>query len=136
MRQWARDVQRFADDWPAQGAEVLAAVVDAQLRADTGGDGAFSRDTAGRADVDTTTGRGEADVVGAGAMGVWAILEHGTGGHEVRARRGRVLATPYGPRPVVRVSGVRPRRTWSRGVERGMQAVERDATAAWGRVGA
>jgi hypothetical protein len=136
VRQWARDIGRFADDWPAQGADVLARAVQDQLRADTGGDGGFSRGrNLGRADVTVDPGRGQAEVAGSGSMAVWTMLEHGTRPHEVRAGRGRVLATPYGPRPYVRVSGMRPKRTWTRGVQAGMPQVGRDGDQAWGRVG-
>lgn len=115
---------------------MLARAVDEQLRADTGGDGALSRGKSlGRADVDVDAGRTSADVSGAGSIGLWALLEHGSRGHTVTAERGRVLATPYGPRPQVKVSGVPARRTWSKGVEAGMELVERDADKAWSKVG-
>lgn len=137
VRQWVRDVQRFADDWPAEGADVLADAVERQLRADTGGDGRFSRDrSGGRATVEVDAGRGQADVTGAGSMGTWAILEHGTRSHDVAAAEGRALSTPHGPRRSVRVSGVRPRETWTRGVDDGMSDLERDGAAAWSKVGA
>jgi hypothetical protein len=136
VHQWARDIERFADDWPAQGATVLQRAVEQQLRADTGGDGGLShaRDL-GRASVDVDPGRASADVLGAGSMAVWVMLEHGTRGHDVRAGRGRVLRTPYGPRRVVHVSGMAAKRTWSSGVQAGMPQVARDGEAAWSRVG-
>jgi hypothetical protein len=136
VRGWARDVSRFADEWPEHGARVLADKVEQRLRSDTGGDGGFSRGRGlGRAGVEVDAGTGEAEVAAAGSMRVWAMLEHGTSGHVVRARRGRLLATPYGPRPMVTVSGMRARETWSTGVRAGMPAVQRDAEHEWARVG-
>lgn len=134
VRGWAKDVKRFADDWPRQGGDVLKRAVDAELRGDTGGDGAMG--TLGRASVEVTARPAEADVVGAGSRAVWAILEGGTRAHTVTGKGPRgLLRTPYGPRRRVNVSGAPAKRTWSRGVERGMAAVEADAERAWGGVG-
>lgn len=137
VRGWARDIKSFADDWPRHGAVALQHELDAALRADTGGDGALShaRDL-GAASVEIDASPGEADVNGAGAMAVWVMLEHGTRAHKVAAPKGRTLNTPYGPRPFVHVSGMRAKRTWTRGLDRGMPAVERDAEQAWSKVGA
>jgi hypothetical protein len=137
IRGWAQDVKRFADDWPRQGGDVLARDVTAQLRADTGGDGRLSHDRrGGAADVQVTASAGQADVVGAGNMGTWAILETGTKSHTTTGRGLRgVVRTPYGPRRTVNVSGVPGRQTWSRGIDQGMGAVEADAARAWGQVG-
>lgn len=134
MRQWSADIKRFVDDWPTQGAEVLARSVDDALREATG-DGGFSHGTElGRASVEVEGGRTTADVVAAGSARVWGILEGGTTAHEVKAKPGKVLATPAGPRRRVRVGGVRPRRTWTRGVESGLPLVERDADRAFDRM--
>ena len=75
---------------------------------------------------------GSADVEARG--GVWTWLEDGTRAHETRARAGGVLRTPYGPRPVVRVRGVRARRTWTRAVAASMPQAEREAEQAFGRM--
>jgi len=136
VHQWAREIQRFADDWPAQGADVLQRAITSQLQADTGGDGGLSHArNLGRANVEVDAAAGSADINGSGSMAVWVMLEHGTRAHDVRAGRGRVLRTPFGPRTVVRVSGMAAKRTWTRGVEAGMPQVARDGDAAWSRVG-
>jgi hypothetical protein len=136
VRGWARDVRRFADDWPKQGAEVLSRDVTDRLRADTGGDGRLSHYRGGGATVQVTSGAGTAEVAGSGAMGVWAILESGTTAHTVTGRGARgVVLSPYGPRRSVRVSGVRGKQTWSQGVDRGMDAADADAGRAWAQVG-
>lgn len=136
VRGWGRDVAVFARDWPADGARVLAREVADRLARDTGGDGRLSHGRRlGAATVDVDTGAGRADVSSGGSSAVWSILEHGTRAHVTRARPGRVLATPYGPRRSVSVRGTPPAHTWTRGSERGMDAAERAAAAAWGQVG-
>lgn len=135
IRGWARDVQRFADDWPAVGITVVDQAVVDRLRADTG-DGSFSHGrNMGRATTRIQKGRSEASVAADGSMRVWGILESGTSAHVVRAARGRMLRTPYGPRAQVRVSGVRARHTFTEGADRGLTGAVRDAETAWARVG-
>ena len=135
VRGWASDVRRFADDWPRQGGAVLARAVVDQLNADTG-DGRLSHDRRGGvANVEVTAGRASADVTGAGSIGTWVILESGTRAHPVTGKGTTgVVRTPYGPRRTVTVRGARARQTWTRGVDRGMDAVEADATRAWATV--
>jgi hypothetical protein len=70
-----------------------------------------------------------------GSRAVWTILEDGTSAHDVVARSGSFLRTPYGPRRRVHVSGVRPRRTFTEGAERGLDVAARDAESAWARIG-
>lgn len=136
IRGWARDVGDFPERALPDAIDVVDQAITQRLRADTGGDGAFSRGrNLGRASTTVTTGAGEAVVSASGGMAVWAILQGGTSGHEVRARRGRVLATPFGPRPVVHVGGVAARRTFSEAAERGLDDAERRLTEAWARVG-
>jgi len=136
IRGWARDVQRFADDWPAAGAEVVDETITARLRADTGGDGGLSHGRGlGRATTRITKRRGEAEVSADGSMRVWGILEGGTSTHTVKARGGGFLRTPYGPRRTVTVSGVPARRTFTEAAETGLQAAARDAEAQWARIG-
>lgn len=136
IRSYGRDVRRFADDQPAAGAQLLEAAIESQLRADTGGDGGFSRGRdMGRATIDVDAGRGSADVSAAGSMAVWAILERGTRGHETHARAGGVLATPYGPRRSVRVSGVGPRRTWTRANDQAMPRIVADTERRFAQLG-
>jgi hypothetical protein len=136
IRSYADDVRRLADEQPAAGAALLAETIDAALRADTGGDGGFSHGQGmGRATVDVLTRSGSADVIGAGSRGVWAILEHGTRGHEVRAGRGGFLRTPYGPRRAVNVSGVAARRTWTRANERALPLIENETERRFAQIG-
>ena len=127
----ARDAARFADDWPRTGARLIEDEAKAQLYRDTG-DGRFSRSRMGAGQVVVRASSGSADVVARG--GVWTWLEEGTRAHETRARAGGVLRTPYGPRPVVRVRGVRARRTWTRAVASSMPRAERDAQARFDRM--
>lgn len=135
IRGWARDVGDFVRDWPERGAERVQRSLQEQLRRDTGGDGALSRGrNLGTATLSLTAGDGEAEVSAAGSMAVWGILQGGTSAHEVRARPGRLLSTPYGPRPSVRVSGVRARRTFTEGADRGLDDAERLLLADWGRL--
>ena len=131
LSQLARDAARFADDWPRTGARLIETEATRQLLRDTG-DGRFSRSRMGRAQVAVRAGSGSADVTARG--GVWTWLEDGTRAHETRARAGGVLRTPYGPRPVVRVRGVRARRTWTRAVAASLPKAERDAEQAFGRM--
>jgi len=133
---WGRDVRRFADDWPARGAELVDEAILARLRADSG-DGSLSHDRrGGRATTRIIKASGSADVVAAGNRGVWGILEGGTRPHTVTAAKGRTLRTPYGPRREVRVSGVRGRHTFTEGAARGLDLAAKDAEAQWARVGA
>ena len=90
----ARDVARFADDWPRQGAEVAAGVLRGQLAADGGG--TFSKAPGMSARVEVRPGSGSAEAVGVG--GGWTWLQHGTRPHTVNAKAGGFLRTPYGPR--------------------------------------
>jgi hypothetical protein len=135
IRAWARDVQRFADDWPADGIAVVDEAITARLRADTG-DGGFSRGRRmGRATTRITKASGSAEVVADGSRAVWTILEDGTAAHDVVAPSGGFLRTPYGPRRRVHVSGVRARRTFTLGAETGLDAAARDAETRWARIG-
>ena len=135
IRGWARDVQRFADDWPADGITVVDRAIVDRLRADTGDGGLSHGRNMGRATTRITKGSSEASVAADGSMRVWGILEGGTSPHVVRAARGRMLRTPYGPRAEVRVSGVRARHTFTLGADKGLDDAVRDAEAAWARVG-
>jgi hypothetical protein len=76
-------------------------------------------------------GDGEALVAAAGSAGLWAILEHGTSAHTIRARNVRALTTPFGPRRMVQVSGVSARQTWSKGAASALVQAERDAAEAF-----
>ena len=127
----ARDAKRFADDWPRDGARVVEDEARRQLYRDTG-DGRFSRSRMGRGQVVVRASSGSADVQARG--GVWTWLEDGTRAHETRARAGKVLRTPYGPRPAVRVRGMSARHTWTRAVTASMPQVSRDADQAFGRM--
>lgn len=119
----ARDVRRFADDWPRHGAEIAADVVSAALAADGGG--RFSNAPHMSARVEVRGGGGSADVVGVG--GGWTWLQHGTRAHTVTAKGGGFLRTPYGPRRSVNVEGMAAKRTWDRGAARAVDAATRDA---------
>ena len=133
IRGWAQDIQRFADTAPRQAIRVVDDAVRDQLQHDTG-DGSFSRGrNLGRATTRVTSSAGEAEVEAAGSLRVWAILESGTSAHQVRADRGRLLRTPYGPRPAVRVSGVPPRQTFSRGAQAGLEDAAQELERAWGQ---
>jgi hypothetical protein len=135
IRGWARDVQRFADDWPAQGIQLVDQAITDRLRADTG-DGSFSHGrNMGRATTRIQKGRTEASVAADGSMRVWGIIEGGTSPHTVTASRGRMLRTPYGPRAQVHVAGVRARHTFTLGADKGLDAAVRDAESQWARVG-
>lgn len=46
--------------------------------------------------------------------GAWAIVEHGTSGHQVRPRRARALGAPGGPYARVEVRGIPGRHGWTR----------------------
>lgn len=139
IARFAADVRTFANDCPGETIELVERAIDAQLRADTGGDGALSNARKlGRATVETTRGRGDAEASAAGARVIWSWLERGTSAHVVEAKgRGRsaVLATPYGPRKRVKVSGMRAKRTWSRGADEGMRNAERDIERRWSQIG-
>jgi hypothetical protein len=136
IRAWARDVQRFADEWPAAGIGVVDDAITNRLRADTGGDGGFSRGRRmGRATTRIVKATGSAEVVADGSRAVWTILEDGTSSHDVVAPSGGFLRTPYGPRRKVHVSGVPARRTFTAGAEQGLDAAARDAETAWSRIG-
>lgn len=62
---------------------------------------------------------------------MWGILQGGTVAHVVRAKPGRFLATPKGPRREVHVSGSRARHTFTEGATTGLNAAERDIEQAW-----
>jgi hypothetical protein len=125
----ARDVARFADDWPRQGAEVAAGVLRSQLAADGGG--TFSKAPGMSARVEVRPGSGSADVVGVG--GGWTWLQDGTRPHTVNAKAGGFLRTPYGPRRRVNVSGMAAKGTWDKGAGRAVDAAARDAAAAFSK---
>ena len=131
LNELARDATRFADDWPGRAADLIGQEARQQLMRDTG-DGRFSRSnmSAGRVDVDDR--RGTADVTARG--GVWTWLEEGTRAHTVTAGAGKVLSTPYGPRPAVRVRGLTARRTWTRAVTASLPHAERQAEAMFDRM--
>lgn len=136
IRGWADDVRRFADDWPADAAELVDDAITQRLRADTG-DGGLSHGRAmGRATTRITRRDGEATVEADGSMRVWGIIEGGTTPHTVTAGPGRLLRTPYGPRSRVRVSGVPARHTFTEGAEKGLSEAAKDAESAWARIGA
>jgi hypothetical protein len=135
IRGFADDVRRFVDDWPADAADVVNESIRRRLAADIG-DGTFSHGrTMGRATTRITVRGGSAEVAADGSRRVWGILEGGTSPHVVRARPGRMLRTPFGPRPTVRVSGVRARRTFTEGADDGLTRAARDAESAFARVG-
>ena len=134
---WARAVRGFGRDWPAAGAHAGAERVAQLVARDTGGDGRFTNMRGGAATVEVAARPSEAEIRAAGNPGLWAILEHGTKAHTIRPRRrssATVLSTPYGPRPFVRVSGVRARRTWTKGVRAGLVEARRSAEQAWREV--
>jgi hypothetical protein len=135
IRGWARDVQRFADDWPADGIEVVDQAITDRLRADTGDGGLSHGRGMGRATTRVTKRAGEAEVAADGSMRVWGIIEGGTSAHTVTAKRGKMLRTPYGPRRSVHVSGIPARHTFTEGADTGLDAAARDAESAWARVG-
>jgi hypothetical protein len=126
----ARDVARFADDWPRQGAEVAAGVLRSQLAADGGG--TFSKAPGMSARVEVRPGAGSAEVVGVG--GGWTWLQNGTRAHSVAARGGGFLRTPYGPRRTVHVEGMAAKNTWTNGAGRAVDAARRDAVSSFARV--
>src|ERR1043165_1990059 len=95
LEAWGRDIAQFAREEPTSAIRLVDDAIRAQLRADTG-DGAFSRGRKlGRATTRINRGNDSAEVVAAGSRSIWTILEQGTGGHEVRAKKGKVLRTPY-----------------------------------------
>lgn len=134
LRRLATRAERFERQWPGDAAALVGRAVTAELRSATG-DGALSRDKSrGRATVATRKRGGTAVVEADGNMGVWAIIQSGTRAHTVDAGAGKVLRTPQGPRRRVRVSGVRARRTWTRGVADGMPKAKASAQRAFGEV--
>lgn len=103
----------------------------ATVRQDTGGDGRMSGMNNGRPGLSSKVTPG---VIARAFIepskrtrGMWAILERGTQGHVIRAkriRRGRVRPTTalhindgFVQGPVV-VRGARAKRTWTRGIQR------------------
>lgn len=136
IRGWADDVRRFAADWPADAITVVDDAITQRLRADTG-DGSLSHGRGmGRATTRITRRKGEAVVETDGSMRVWGIIEGGTSAHIVDAGAGRALRTPHGFRRRVRVSGTRPRHTFTVGAEKGLSEAAKDAEAQWARIGA
>lgn len=130
LRRLATRAERFERQWPDEAAAVVERAVAGQLRSATG-DGAFSHGRKmGRATV-AVRRHGKTTVVSAdGSRAVWAILERGTRAHDVKARAGKVLRTPNGPRAKVHVSGVKGRRSWSKGVESATPQVRSSAQKA------
>lgn len=130
LRRLATRAERMERQWPTDAAALVERAVTDHLRSATG-DGALSHDKGGgRATVTVRRRGGSATVEASGSMGVWAIVQNGTRAHDVVAKRGRVLRTPAGPRNRVRVSGVRGRRTFTRGVTAAGPAVRRSAAQA------
>jgi hypothetical protein len=125
----AREVARFADDWPRHGAEVAAGVLRGELAADGGG--SFSNAPGMSARVEVRPGSGSAEVVGAG--GGWTWLQHGTRAHTVNARSGGFLRTPFGPRRRIEITGMAAKGTWTKGAGRAVDAAQRDAAAAFSK---
>ena len=131
LRQLAARVERMADTWPREASQIVQRDAERQLRAATG-DGSLSggRDL-GRATVTVKASAGRASVAQSGSARVWAIVEGGTKPHTVKARRGKLLRTPYGPRPSVTVAGTPAKRPWSRAVTSAMPQVEASARRAF-----
>jgi hypothetical protein len=133
IRGWARDITRFGVVAPGEVIDVVDEAIVDQLRRDTGGDGAFSLGRKlGKATTRVTARPGEAVVAASGSRSVWGILEGGSTAHTVKAKRGKLLRTPYGPRPSVRVSGVPARHTFQRGAETGLDKAEAELERMWG----
>jgi hypothetical protein len=136
IRDFGRDVRRFADTWPADGIELVDKAITDRLRADTGDGGLSHGRNMGRATTRITARKGEATVDADGSRRVWGILQGGTSTHTVTARPGRFLRTPYGPRRQVTVTGVRARRTFTEGADKGLADATKDAESTWSRLGA
>ncbi len=135
IREWSRAVRKFNDDAPGQAIEIVDKAITQRLRADTGGDGALSRGRKlGRASTQTTKRKGEAEVTPSGSHGVWGILQGGTRGHVVQAKSGGMLATPYGPRKRVEVSGAPAKRTFTEGAADGIDEAFRQLETDWGNI--
>lgn len=136
VRAFAADVRRFADAAPGESIAAVDEAITAQLRRDTGGDGSLSRGRKlGRATTSVRRKRGEAEVVPSGSRNVWGILQGGTSAHVVRAKRGGFLATPYGPRRQVHVSGAPARHTFTEGAATGIADAQRDMERRWAQLG-
>lgn len=134
LRQLAQRAERMEQEWPRAAAEVVERAVTAQLRSATG-DGTLSHGRQlGRATVDVDARPGQASVTAGGSMAVWAIIQRGTRGHVTDAGPGRVLATPFGPRRRVEVSGAPGKRTWTRGVAEALPRVRSTADDAFREV--
>jgi hypothetical protein len=132
---WSRvadDVRRFDRDAPGDAIDVVDDEITRQLRADTGGDGGLSRGRSlGRATTQVTKGKGEAEVVAAGSMRVWGIIEGGTSAHTMTAPQGHPLRTPYGPRYRARIGGSAARHTFTESCRRGLDRAADELTDAW-----
>lgn len=129
----ARDADRFAKDWPHEGAVIIERAVTAELRSAPGGGNVPG---VGRATVEVESSAGSADVSAAGSMRVWSWVENGTRAHDVNARPGGYLRTPYGPRRRVHVSGWRATGAWSNGIQSADAAVMSDAMSRLDAMGA
>lgn len=128
-------MRQFVDKAPGDAIEVVDRAITAQLKADTGGDGALSRGRdLGRATTQTTRRKGEAEVAPSGSRAVWGILQGGTKAHTIVADKGRVLSTPKGPRPRVRIPATRGKHTFTEGADRGLDDAERELERAWGNI--
>ena len=125
----ARDAARFADEWPRDGADLIAERMVSALRADTGGDGRFSHVPDGcrrrrRHRRVRLRRRGRCRLQGCGRG--WNTEPAVTSS---RRPPGKALRTPYGPRARVKVSGMAAKRTWTSNVGRAVDAAADDARA-------
>lgn len=136
IRAFGDDVRRFAEAAPGDLIALVDDEIKRQLARDTGGDGALSHGRKlGRATTTVSTRNGEAEVTASGSRNVWGILQGGTSAHVVNAPRGGYLATPYGPRRSVRVSGAPARKTFTEAADRGLDDASRELQSTWSQVG-
>lgn len=131
VAEWGATTARFATSWPIQVANAAAERIRRQVEGDTGGDARLSNHEGGAALVEVIPGEGAATVKATGAFEVWGILEHGTKPHRIRARYRSALLTPYGPKGMVQVAGMRARQTWSKGVAAAQGDAMREANRAF-----
>lgn len=89
--------------------------MDEAARAATGGDGVMSNWPRARLTSGFTIKGSSSLTLAPKPLGAWKVLESGAAAHVVHARKGRVLSTPFGPRPLVRIPHTRGKQAWSKG---------------------
>lgn len=135
-KQLARDLREAPARIARAGAQEIEKGIDTQLARDVGGDRRLSGLRTSTLSVEITEGKSDAVVEASGSFAAWRMLEDGTRAHTVKPRKARALhIAGVGWRAgSVKVRGMRPKHTYSRGVEAATQRALDAQAAEWSKL--